>query len=122
MPITYHLDQTLKLLVVHASGHVTVEDRAEFVAAASVDSGLPAELPILIDVSRLSNVPSASDVLTMARLVELLALRFRSRIAYFVTGVGFLTPYSLASAHVQQQMAEARTFTDCHEAIQWLKG
>ena len=57
----------------------------------------------------------------MARLVELLSARFRSRVAYYVTGVGIVTPYMLASQEVRPELAVARAFINRDEAVQWLK-
>ena len=121
MPISYQFDQAKVLLEVFATGTISVADRATFVASALEDNDLPAELPILIDVSELQNAPSVSDVPRMARLVEILAARFKSRVAYFVTGVGIVTPYMLASQEVREHLAEARTFVNRHDAISWLR-
>ncbi len=121
MPIAYHFDRTRVLLEVIATGYVTVDDRAQFVATAMNDLELPSPLPILIDASGVDNPPSSSDVPQMARLVEMLATRFNARIAYFVTGAGMVTPYILASYNVRDDLADARTFTGRDEAIKWLK-
>lgn len=121
MPIAYEFDQTLSLINVKATGFVTVDDRAEFVAIALADLELPVGAPILIDVSGIANAPSVSDVPKMARLVQVLAARFRSRVAYYATGVGIVTPYLLAAAHVDDHLAVARTFTNRDDAITWLK-
>ncbi len=122
MPIAYQFDRAKVLLEVFATGFVTVDDRTSFVATALADADLPSPMPILIDVSGLENPPSSVDVPRMARLIEVLSARFNSRIAYFVTGVGIVTPYLLASYEVRTELAEARTFTSRVEAIKWLKG
>ncbi len=121
MPITYHFDPTLNMLLVHASGNVTVEDQAEFVATALVDNTLPSKAPILIDVSELTNLPSSRDVPIIARLIELLAARFKSRIAYLVSSRGVMTPYALVCTYVKEHLASAFTFNNREEALRWLK-
>lgn len=121
MPIAYEFDQSLALINVKATGYVTVDDRAEFVAVVLADMDLPGEAPVLIDVSEIANAPSVGDTPKMAKLVEVPAARFKSRIAYYATGVGIVTPYVLASAQVEDHLAVARTFTNRNEAITWLK-
>lgn len=120
MPIVYQFDHALQVLEVRAFGHVTIYERAQFVETVTTDQSLPVKIPILIDVTGISNPPAIDDVPKMARLLERLATHFKSRVTYFVTQVGIVTPYMLASAQVDDQLACTGAFTNCDEAIEWL--
>lgn len=121
MPIRYAIDELLGILVVEAVGHVTVEDRAQFVCDVVVDPVLPAEVPIIIDVTAITNLPSPDDVPKMAGLAHKLAQRFRCRVAYYVTKPGFVTPYVLAALSACAGKVQVHAYTDRTDATLWLK-
>ena len=120
MPIRYVIDQQSGILLVEASGTVTVDDRAQFVAELVTNPSLPARVPIIIDVTGVSNVPSPEDVPKMASLANRLGTRFRSRVAYFVTQAGFVTPYMLAAITACAPDVQVQAFTNRVDATSWL--
>ncbi len=121
MPIDYMIDQELGVLVVSASEEITTQDRILLVERLTLDTEVPDSVPILIDVSRITNPPTADDIPIMASLTERLGRRFKSKVAYFVVQPGLVTPYQLAAISVRSDQCEARTFTELSAAYKWLK-
>ena len=121
MPIQYVIDHQLGILLVEASGHVTVDDRARFVSEVVADPLLPDEVPIIIDVSGITNVPSPEDVPKMASLAQQLGQRFQRRIAYYVTTPGFVTPYMLAAISACAGSVQVHAYTNRMHATRWLR-
>lgn len=120
MPIQYSFDSDYGILEVTASGEISVLDLASFVRSVIDDETMPYVTPVLIDVSGLTIAPTANDLNKMAYLAEMLAGRFKSRIAYYVVTPGFVTLYHLAALSVREDRAIVRAFTDREIAMTWL--
>ena len=120
MPIRYCLKVDRGYLEVAASGEIDVLDRAKLVREVSDDATLPDVLPILIDVTEITNIPAADDIWRMAFLAETLASRFKTRIAYLVDAPGFVTTYFLTAFAVHEEVADVCAFTERTTAIRWL--
>ena len=120
MPIQYCLKCDRGYLEVAASGEIDVLDRAKLVREVCDDATLPEVLPILIDVTEITNIPASDDIWRMAHLAETLANRFKTRIAYLVDAPGFVTTYFLTAFAVREEVADVCAFTERTTAIGWL--
>jgi hypothetical protein len=120
MTIQYSFASDYGILEVTASGEISLLDRASFVRSVIDDETMPSATPVLIDVSGITIAPTANDLNKMAYLVEMLACRFKSRIAYYIVTPGFVTLYVLAALSVREDRAIVRAFTDRAIAMTWL--
>ncbi|MFO0944054.1 MAG: hypothetical protein U0930_25240 [Pirellulales bacterium] len=120
MPIRYNFDKQSELVIVVATGFVSVGDRRALVDLLINDNSLPEIVPVLIDVTRIVNQPSPNDVKMMSILVEVILRRFKAKVAYYVVQPGFVTPYILATLQADCDSSKIQTFMDYEEALSWL--
>ncbi len=120
MPIEYAINYDCQVLVVVATDIVTVFDRAAIVHQAISDPSLPESIPILIDVSAVTNIPEIDDIPKLAFLAEQLVSRFKSKVAYFVVRPGMVTPYHLVALSVFSSGAAVSVFSIKLDAYDWL--
>lgn len=121
MPIQYRYDAELCVIHVVATQVVSVEDRAGFVATVVRDPLMPVTSPILIDATLVLNPPTIKDVAPIGVLLQMLAGRFKCRIAYYVTGVGLVSPFTIAALASNLGHNQAQAFVDRAEALEWLR-
>ncbi len=120
MPIQYMFDKELSIIIATAIGRVAIEDRAAFVDKILRDTSMPETAPLLIDVSAIENAPEMNDAHRMKILMQMLISRFKRKVAYWVTAVGMVTPFSLVTFASSLGRDDVRTFTSRDEAIRWL--
>src|SRR5581483_6472731 len=121
MALEYSYDAQARLVRIVGRGAVSVDDRIHLVGRLLDDPDLPTPAAVLIEVSGVTNAPTAEEVHVIAMLIERLQSRFRGRVAIVNVTVGHVTLSHLVSFSVGDGDGQARVFASEAEAREWLR-
>lgn len=81
MTVSYHYDPKQRLLIVQASGDVSMDERLKCMSELLCDSELPDSCPVLIDCSDATRTANELETSRIAFLVTQLHQRFKERVS-----------------------------------------
>jgi hypothetical protein len=120
MALEYSYDHQAGLIHIVGHGTVSLDDRIHFIRRLLGDADLPARATVLVEVSGVTNAPSAEDIRVIGMLVERLQARFCGRVAIVNVTLGHVTLSHLVAFSVGDGYSRVQVFASNEEARDWL--
>jgi len=108
------------LLTITGTGTVSIEERYDCLSRLVWDKTIAPNIHILIDVRRVTNVPTTEECFSIITLIDQLQFRFTGRLAILNNGTGRVTTTHLIVAGAKSGPDKLKAFISEPAARQWL--